>query len=176
MLQRKMNAGIGLLVTLLLFVHAISISVWTLSGGSIENVPTFIPWALTGLTLLHVFISIDMAISALMNAEKRPCKQYPKMNVSTWVQRISGVLMVIFTGLHIAGAMGYMKPPKVIHGIVPPLFFAIVLVHIAVSTSKALITLGIGNAKLVKAVDVAVKVLCGVTLIADVVGFYLYLW
>jgi hypothetical protein len=38
-----------------------------------------------------------------------------------------------------------------------------------------MITLGIGNAKTVKAVDIIVKVLCAVTLVADVVGFYLYL-
>ena len=46
--------------------------------------------------------------------------------------------------------------------------------HTAISTSKAFITLGIGSAMFVKTVDIAVKVICGVTLVADIVGFYLY--
>ena len=45
----------------------------------------------------------------------------------------------------------------------------------AVSAAKAFITLGIGNTKTFKAVNIAVKLLCGITLIADVAGFYLYL-
>ena len=98
------------------------------------------------------------------------------MNVSTLIQRISGVLMVIFVGLHIAGATKLLQPPKIIHGILPPLFFVIVLVHTAVSTNKAFISLGIGNAKFIKILDIVVKMICGITLIADIIGFYLYLW
>ena len=83
--------------------------------------------------------------------------------------------MMIFSVLHITGAMKLMQPPKPVHAVVPPLFFTIVLVHVAVSTSKALITLGIGNAKTVKVVDVIVKVFCALTLIACITGFYLYI-
>ena len=97
------------------------------------------------------------------------------MNISTIIQRASGVALIMFTLLHVGGTMGYLQPPPAVHAILPPLFFAVSLMHTAISTSKAFITLGIGNAKIVKTVDIAVKVLCGVTLIADVVGFYLYL-
>ena len=40
-------------------------------------------------------------------------------------------------------------------------------------SSIKLITLGIGNARLVKMIDIFVKVLCGATLIAGVIGIYL---
>ena len=53
------------------------------------------------------------------------------------------------------------------------LFFTIVLTHIAISTGKAFITLGIGNAKFIKVVDIVMKVICGATLIAGVIGIYL---
>ena len=67
-----------------------------------------------------------------------------------------------------------MQPPQIVHVIVPPVFFTLVMVHISASTGKALITLGIGNAKFVKIADVVVKIICLFTLIADIIGFYLY--
>ena len=63
-----------------------------------------------------------------------------------------------------------MQPPKIVHA----MFYTIVLMHAAVSTSKAFITLGIGNAKFVKVVDIVVKVICAATLIAALTSFYLY--
>ena len=175
MLLRKINAGLSLLATVLILDHAIFTSVWMLSRGSIPKSADFLPWILMGLTVIHALISIDLAITAHANAPKGNYKSYPKMNVSTIVQRISGILMMLFVGLHVAGATKLMQPPKAVHMIVPPLFFAIVLVHVAVSTSKAFITLGIGNAKTIKVVDAFMKVLCGLTLVAGVTGFYLYL-
>ena len=56
------------------------------------------------------------------------------------------------------------------------MFFITVLAHVSVSTSKALITLGVGNAKVVKIVDIVMRLLCAVTLIAGVIGFYLCLF
>ena len=97
------------------------------------------------------------------------------MNVSTIIQRISGVLLLFFSGLHVAGAIGYIQPPPIVHAIVPLVVFTIAMVHVGISTSKAFITLGIGNAKFIKTIDIVVKVICGVTLVADLIGFYLYL-
>ena len=63
-----------------------------------------------------------------------------------------------------------------LHAILHPLFFAIVLAHVAVSVSKAMITLGIGNAKVIKVVDVVMKVICIATFVAGIIGFYLCLF
>ena len=175
MLLRKINAVISLLITIFLLVHAILISIWALSRGSVPEPSGFMPWVLTGLVVIHAFISIDIAISGLMNGEGRKCKKYHKLNASTVFQRVSGFLMILFIGLHIAGATGYSQPPKVVHAILPVLFFTLVMAHIVVSTSKAFITLGIGNARFIKIVDVVIKVICGIVLIADVIGFYIYL-
>ena len=43
-----------------------------------------------------------------------------------------------------------------------------------VETIKKAVEKGIGNAKIVKAADIAVKVICAATLIAALTGFYLY--
>lgn len=176
MLLRKTNAILSLLTTFSLLNHSIFISVCMLSNGSITKSTDVFSWILTGLVVIHAFISIDIVVSGLMNGENQKCKKYPKKNVSTIIQRASGVLMMIFTGLHIAGAVGYITPPKIVHGIIPPLFFIVVLSHVAVSTSKAFITLGIGNVKFIKFVDITIKVICVATFIAALTGFYLYVW
>ena len=174
MLMRKINSGLSLLTAFLLLVHAILNAVAMISRGAIAISGTFMPWILFGLMLAHAFVSIDLAISAHEGAEKRKCKAYPKLNAATIFQRISGVGLILFTALHVAGAAGFMTPPPIIHATVPAVFFTIALAHAAVSTSKAFITLGIGNAKFVKVLDIVVKVICVATLIAALTGFYLY--
>ena len=176
MLLRKINAIISLLSTIFLLNHAISTSVWMLSRGKVEQSAPIAPWILAGLAAAHAFIGINLALSGIMEGEGRKVKSYPKMNRVTIFQRASGILLIVFIALHIAGASGAMQPPHIVHTIVPPLFFAIALAHTAVSTDKAFITLGIGTARLVKAVSVITKVICVVVWIASVVGFYLYVW
>ena len=174
MLFRKINAGISLIITFLLMSHAIFMGVWMLSKGEIEQSPNKLPWVLFILMMVHAIISILLAIRGHKGAEKRKCNGYSQMNVPTYIQRVSGILLIPFCVLHILGAIGVMQPPHLVHIIVPPLFFALSLAHVSVSASKALITLGIGNAKIVKVVDIVIRLICVATVIADVIGFYLY--
>ena len=176
MLMRKINAIISLLATLFLLYHAIFTSLWMLSRGTVEQSAPVAPWILAGLVALHAFIGIYLAVSSHMEGETRKVKSYPKMNRVTIFQRVSGLLLIIFAVLHIAGASGAMNPPHIVHTIVPPLFFAIALAHAAFSTDKAFITLGIGNARFIKVLSVIIKVICALTLIASIAGFYLYVW
>lgn len=174
MLLRKINAIISLLTTLFLLDHAIFSSVWMLSRGKVEQSAPFSPWILVGLVAAHAFISIYFAVEANMDGTKVKGKNYPKLNRVTIFQRASGILLIVFTALHIAGAADAMQPPQIVHAIFHPLFFTIALAHAAVSTDKAFITLGIGNAKFVKGVSIAIKVICAATLIASISGFYLF--
>ena len=175
MLLRKINAWISLATTVLLLDHAIFNAVWMLSGFAVTKTANSMPWILFRLMLLHAIISIVLAILGHKGVEKRECKSYPKMNKTTIFQRASGVLLIFLTILHVAGTAGGLHPPKIVHAILPPVFFTIALMHAAISTSKAFITLGIGSAKFIKLADIVMKVICGITLIADVIGFYLYL-
>jgi hypothetical protein len=83
-------------------------------------------------------------------------------------------LLIVFTWLHVAGAAGVIKPSQIVHAIVPPFFFLLVMSHVAVSGSNAFITLGIGNATFVKRLDIVIKLIGVTTLAADVIGFYLH--
>ena len=174
MLLRKINAVISLLTAFFLLDHIIFNSILMFSRGKIEHSASVAPWILTGLMALHAIISIYFAFAGHKGAEKRKCKGYPQMNRVTLFQRISGILLIVFAALHIAGASGAMRTPYVIHMIVPPIFFTLALAHVAFSTDKAFITLGIGNAKFIRCTDVVVRVICTITLVADVVGFYLH--
>ena len=173
MLLRKLNSALSLLITLLLMDHAIFMGVYMLSRGGIEQNASKLPRLMFMLMMVHAIISIILAIRGHKGTEKRKYNGYAQMNAPTYFQRVSGILLIVFTVLHVLGASGVMQPPQMVHVIVPPLFFTLSLAHVAVSASKALITLGIGNAKFVKVADVAMKLICCATLIADLIGFYL---
>ena len=172
---RKLNAALSLVTTVLLLAHAISVAIWMFSRGKIIPIGGHaLPQVLIKVTIAHALVSILLMILAHKDNKKKKGKVYPKLNKPTMVQRISGVLMILFTPLHVLGAFNIIQTPPVVHAIFPPLFFLLVLAHIAVSASKAFITLGIGNAKFVKCADVVIKLICAVTLAADIIGFYLY--
>lgn len=175
MLLRKINALLSIICTALILDHAIFLSVWMLSRCSIAKAESFMPRILMVLVVVHAIISIILGVLGHKNAEKRKTKEYPRLNVSTIIQRVSGIFMLILLGVHIVGASNYYQP-KILHAILHPLFFAVVLAHVAVSASKAMITLGIGNKKVVNVVDVIIKVICVATFIAGVIGFYLCLF
>ena len=171
---RKTNAVFSLISTALLFSHAISLGVWMLSQGSMPKASSTIAILLTIFFIIHAIISIILMATSHKSNRGNKGKNYPKLNVATIVQRISGALMIIFTVIHILGVSGILHSPRAVFLIDTPLFFLLVLAHIAVSTSKAFITLGIGNARFVKRADIVIKVICAITLIVDVIGFYLY--
>lgn len=175
MMLRKINAVFSLLVTIMLLDHAMFQGLWMLSNGAIPKHANSMPWILFAFMLVHAIISIVLGILGHKGATKGEYKGYANLNKATYFQRTSGILLIVFTVLHISSAAGGMANPKLVHAIFPPLFFAIALMHTAISGSKAFITLGIGNAKFIDFVDVAIKTICFLTLIIDIAGFYLYL-
>ena len=174
MVTKKLNAVLGLLVTLLLWIHAISISISMLTMGAVGRAPAILSWALAALMLLHVFVSIEMLFSSHFAVEGPRGKAYPKLNRTMIFQRAGGMLLLVASIPHVLGALGVITSPPVVHAILPPIFFAIAMMHTAVSFSKCLISLGIGTARFIKAADIAAKVICAATLVAAIVGFYLY--
>ena len=170
---RKINAVFSLICTVLLLGHAISLGAWMLSKFSISMPPRAVSRLLVVFFVMHAILSIILMISTHKGGKENKGKQYPKQNFATIIQRLSGVLMIVFTAVHVLGAFGIMRLPYGMHFVFYPLFFTLVLVHIAISTSKAFITLGIGNARIIKRIDIAIRAVCSLTLIADVIGFYI---
>lgn len=175
MILRKINAVLSLITAFLLLDHAIFFSIWMLSRGRMAASATNMPWILVGLTAIHAALSIIILIINRKSKGEQKQKTYFKLNIPTYIQRITGMLMIILLALHIIGSANYFQP-KILHAIFQPLFFIISLAHVSVSTAKALITLGIGNAKAVKIVDITVSIICAITLVASIIGFYLCLF
>ena len=175
MILRKINAWLSLLTTLLFLDHAIFHAVWMLSMGTVEKSADSMPRILFVVMMLHAIISIVLAFLGHKGADKIKCKGYSNLNKITYIQRFSGVVLIPLTVLHVLGTVGVMNPPQIVHAILPPVFFTICLMHVAISTNKAFVTLGFGNAKFIKIADIVMKFICGATLIADITGFYLYL-
>lgn len=175
MILRKINALVSLLTTALLMKHAVFLSIWMLSRGSMAKADNGMPFVLAALMVIHALISIILGILVHKGTKKQACKSYPKMNIPTIVQRATGIMMIVLLGLHISGSANHFQP-KMLHAVIHPLFFAAALAHTSISASKAMITLGIGNAKTVKVVDAVMKIICIATFAASVVGFYLCLF
>lgn len=172
---RKINALFGLLSTLLLLDHGIFFSVWMLSRGSIEKSGPLFSWILTIFMGIHVVLSVIVMITNTKNAKENKHKEYVKLNAEIYLQRISGVLIIPLTVAHILGASAYFQP-MILHAILQPLFFGAILTHVAVSVGRSLITLGVGNSKAVKVVNIITKILCAMIFVAGVIGFYLCLF
>ena len=117
---RKANAIFSLITAILLLCHAVSLAVWMLSRGIIPRPPSIIARSLTAFFVLHAIISVIIMISTHKGRPK--VRPYPQLNGGTMFQRISGALLIIFTWLHIAGTIGIMQPPQIVHTIVPPPF------------------------------------------------------
>ena len=133
------------------------------------------PRILAALMVVHAILSIILFIKNRKGAEKNRYKNYSKLNKETYVQRITGMLIILLLGLHIAGAANHFQP-KILHAILHPLFFAVALAHSALSVDKAFVTLGIGTARFIRTVNIAMKVICCATLVAGVIGFYICLF
>ena len=94
MLLRKINAGLSLLTTLLLVIHAMFLSVWMLARCSFEVSNEEMPYVLVGLAAIHALLSIILAIRGHKGAKKEKVKSYPKMNIPTFGSQVSQVWIV----------------------------------------------------------------------------------
>ena len=97
MILRKLNAWLSLVTTILFLDHAIFHAIWMLSRGSVVKNVNCVSLVMFMLMIIHAFISILLAFLGHKGAEKRKCNGYPNMNRATYIQRASGMLLIIFT-------------------------------------------------------------------------------
>ena len=174
-MARKVNASLSLVCTFLILVHGAYDAVWMMMRGLVPNLPKPMAFILMSFVIVHTILSIVTAILGSEGKSETKGKFYAKENIKTLVQRVFGALMVLLLAPHILG-MGNRLAPKNIHSIIHPIFFLAVYGHTAISTSKAFITLGIGNAKTIKVIDIVARILCILIFIASVVGLYLVMY
>jgi len=148
MILKKGNAVIALLLITACLTHVVAELVFVISKGkgvSTDSID-FLAGIVMTLAMTHVLVSI-LIITVFHDNKVKIL--YPRSNVRTILQRVSGVLMLFFLFLHMhtsarliahadAGT-GY----KLLNYMIMVFFFAMVFLHISVSFSGALVTLGV---------------------------------
>ena len=172
---RKVNAVISLICSFLILLHGTYDAFWMMLRGKITTLPKPVAVLLVIFVVVHAILSIVTAILGSGGKTNQKGNEYKKANIKTIIQRVFGVLIILLLVLHIIGMQNYLAP-KILHSIVHPIFFLVVYAHTAISFSKAFITLGIGNAKFIKVMDIVMTILCILIFIASVVGLYLVMY
>lgn len=171
---RKINAVVSLICILLILIHGSYDALWMFLRGKIDTISFPLPWILMGVVIIHAVLSILTAILAT-RGNKKEGKMYKKDNIKTLLQRMLGMIMIVVLVFHIVG-MGNHLNPKIFHSIIHPIFFMVVYVHSAISFSKAFITLGIGNIKFIKIVDIVSYIIFGVLFICSLIGLFFVMY
>ena len=174
---KKANACISLLLVVVFLAHSVYelIACLTMSFD-----PTVVK--VFGITVA-AFVSVHVVLSVISIFKYQDSKKidYPKLNKRTWLQRFSAVMIVVLLPLHMRTAGWVMAEGvtalSIALEILQVIFFALVYLHIAVSFSRALLTLGwITEERTKRRIDLVTGILCGVLfLIQSVVIFVTFI-
>ena len=162
---KKINAALGLLSIAGIMLH-IGYSVFaylTFYYNPVLKIWTAVPFM--AATCLHAICGM---LSVFLQSDGTRLDQYPKQNMRTILQRVSAALIFPLQILHIntfdmlkSGAEKGQWGLFALIMISQPLFYGMVLTHIAVSVSRAFITLGwLTSPEKQKVIDRVVYVLC----------------
>ena len=164
---KKINAALSLLTTLTLFVHIGFTTYAFLTFFYNETLKNIFSYPFMVFTCLHAILG--MCIVLFFNDGSK-LADYPKQNVETIVQRITGFLMLPLLILHLntfkllqscaADGKWFLFGLLIFSQVV---FYVDVFAHTAVSFSRAFITLGkLSSIETKKKIDIVVYIVCAV--------------
>lgn len=100
--MRKINAVLGIALTVLLLIHGISGAFQLLDviagGNTIRKV---LSWLMAAVLFLHVIIGVILTIRTLKTEKKSKWVGYPAENRLFWLRRISGFSILVFAVYHV---------------------------------------------------------------------------
>lgn len=150
---KKINAVLGLLLSAVCLTHVVG-EVWNgMTYGALNSQNQILARICGVIAILHILISCYMLF---ISHEGKRMNLYPRENASTLLQRISGILMIIFLAFHVgvlnalAGHEGRDAGFFILRTAIAILFYGTVFLHISVSFSRALITLGVITSRTTK--------------------------
>ena len=169
-MSKKINAVLGLVLTTVFLIHIIYEIFSFLTFYYNPATTKAIAYSTMCIAILHILFS---AFIIFISHDKGIGMRYLKLNIRTLLQRISAIAVAVIMVLHVntfsilkeSSAKNMFLFAAVI--ILQVLFYVAVLFHISVSTSNALITLGIvSTEKSRKRLDVIVSTVCILLFIA----------
>ena len=169
-MAKKINAVLGISIVVLFLVHILYEIFAYLTFYYNPVVTKVIAYTALGAIVLHIFMSVYIVMFV---HDRGNGMKYPALNARTLIQRISAVVMAVLVIFHmntfnlLSQNAKTNMPLFVLVLIVQIIFYASVLLHVAVSAGNALITLGlISSGKARKCTDIIVWIICAVLFVA----------
>ena len=151
---KKTNAVIALITLLIFLVHSLYQTVSYVFLIRVPVIPHILGGTLTLFFVAHAVISVII----IFKRNDTVKIEYFGQNRKTALQRDLGILSFILFWFHPETA-GHL--PNIVLTVIQVIFFCIVFVHIAVSFSKAFVTLGvIQDMNKLKTVDRVTAIVC----------------
>ncbi len=179
---KKCNAVCSWVIIICLFGHLFTMSYSMLTGWYDYSVCKMLAWFTAAAAALHVLISL---IIVFFFHDGSQLTRYPRRSKRIILQRASGIVIICLLHLHVK-AFGFIVNGTALSAsdkcfilITELLFFAAIFVHLGVSFSRSLITMGwLASDRAEKKADFAMMVLCAALML--ITGFaltrYIVLW
>ena len=167
---KKVNAVLALLTTLALFVHMAYNAYSFLTFYYNPALKTLTSWPLMVLMCLH---GVCGMCSVFLMGDGTRMEGYTRLNKKTVMQRVSAALIFPLLIIHI-NTFGALQSTAasgnwVVFALliaVQLVFYAVVTMHVSVSLSKALITLGlVGDIKTLEKIDRVSQIFWSIVLV-----------
>ncbi len=167
---KKINAVLGLLLSAVCLTHVVTEVCYVVVGGDVWTHLQIIAKICGAIAILHILISCYMIF---ISHEGKRISPYPRENMSTLLQRISGFLMILLLFFHVGLAEKLLARQDgslwffILNVTAAILCYGTVLLHIALSFSRALITLGaLSSRKTQRRLDRILWIVLGLLFIA----------
>ena len=144
--MKKVNACITWILILLFYSHLLVMSYSLATGWYNYNICKTLAWATGVVISIHAILSI---IVVLFLHDGVKVSYYAKRNTQTIIQRATAIIILIFVHLHVKAFRfivqgAHLSPADKIFILVTEfIFFGANFLHLTVSLSKSLITMGL---------------------------------
>lgn len=165
MALKKVNAVLSWILIILLMIHISTTICFMFTGWYDLKLFTVLPKVMGAVCLAHVLISVGVVFIMHDGAEYR---RYGRLNIRTILQRVSGLVILLLVYPHVQLFAGFIYEylplsmgKKTLVFLVEALFFCAIYVHLGVSFSRSLITIGALRTETgERRTDLAAKIVC----------------
>lgn len=179
---KKWNAVCSWVITLFLLGHLLTMSYSMLTGWYNYAVCKTLARGTAAAVVIHIILCI-VSFYSMRGAVR--IKKYQRENWRLIAQRVSGIIILIFLYPHmrafcfIVNETALSGGAKFILLVTEILFLGAVFLHLGVSFSRSMLTLGLlRDDKMEKTVDCAAGIICGILMVLTTVALirFVILW
>lgn len=179
---KKWNAVCSWVITLFLLGHLLTMNCSMLTGWYNDAVCKTLARGTAVAAVIHIILCI-MSFYPMREAVR--IKRYQRENWRIIAQRVSGIVILVFLYPH-TKAFDFIVKGTSLSGVAKffllvteLLFFGAIFLHLGVSFSRSMLTLGVlRDDKMEKTTDRIVWLICGILMILTTVAFmrFVILW